>query len=110
MIQDPGEPSDSKQIADSDGIVRTNYDWSSTPPSTGVVEAVADASGRDPTALGPIYETIDPDALDKLIRSKRERRPAGDVSVSLTYVGYDVTVRGDGSVVVRTGTIESGSD
>jgi hypothetical protein len=47
--------------------------FSSSPnvaPSTKVIEAIADFYGTDPITLNePLYETIDPDALDAVISS-----------------------------------------
>lgn len=62
-----------------------------------LVRAVADRAETEPTALPPLYETIDPDALADFVES------AGDetVSVRFTYCGYPVQVAGDGSVAVE---------
>ncbi len=79
--------------------VRTRYEWSATHPSTAVVESVAAAVGRDPAAIGPLYESVDPDALDALVLSDGV---AGAVTVSVTLAGCRVTVRGSGEVVVHT--------
>lgn len=75
---------------------RATYDWSSTAPSTGVVETVAAATGREPLALPRLYDAVDSDALDSLFRSGDE-----DVSASFGFAGCEVTVRGDGVVAVR---------
>ncbi|MFB6166293.1 MAG: HalOD1 output domain-containing protein [Haloarculaceae archaeon] len=60
-----------------------------TTASEAVVTAVADAEGVDPTDLEPLFDVVDPDALDALFAG-------GDASVELTfnYAGYAVTVRG----------------
>lgn len=109
-MSDSRESTDFQSAAGSEDIVRITYDWSSTPPSTGVVEAIADAADRDATTLEPMYETIDPDALDQLVRSESERELDGNVAVSFEYAGYGVTVRGDGSVVVRIDADDPASD
>lgn len=59
--------------------------------STAIVEAVAAVSDRDPADLPPLYESIDPDALNTLLG------PAGDrsdqpLAVSFAYFGYSVRV------------------
>lgn len=60
-----------------------------------ITTAVADAEGVSPVELSqPLYERIDPDALDRLVQTK-------DVTVRFSYHGYEVEVRGDGRVVVR---------
>lgn len=47
--------------------------------------AVADAEGVDPIDLPPLFERIDPDALDRLLSR-------GESQVRLNYHGYTVTV------------------
>lgn len=66
-------------------------------PSTKVVEAVAAREGVETTALDvPLYEAVDPDALDALVRSSAVGRSA--LTVHFSYYGYSVTVSSDGSV------------
>ncbi|AWB28721.1 hypothetical protein HARCEL1_11815 [Halococcoides cellulosivorans] len=67
-------------------------------PSTAVVETVAYATDRDPTTLDPLYEAIDPDALDRLIRSSADR--SAEAVVRFSYLDCTITVRADGTVVV----------
>lgn len=80
--------------------------------SEAVIAALRTASGRaaspdqrtaqqDVGVLAPLFETIDPDALDALFTSVQgEGVSAG--SVSFTHSGYDVTVTADGDVRVST--------
>lgn len=66
-----------------------------------VVEAVAQASGDDPTEIAPIATTVDPDALDALFapRNGRDQRNRGHLRFSVA--GYDVTVYAHGEIVVH---------
>ena len=82
--------------------VRTRYDWSCIDPSTAVIETVAAATGREPTSFGPLYESVDPDALDALVTA--DKVPVGDPSlaVSFTFADQHVTVRASGELIVRT--------
>lgn len=82
-----------------DGTVREDFDWSSTEPSTAVVQLVATASNAEPTAIEPIYGAVDPDALDALVGAA-DTRPT-DVTVEFVFAGHDVTVSSDGSAAVR---------
>lgn len=84
-----------------DGAVHRRYDWTETPPSMAVVEAVADAAGRDMTAIDPLYEHFAPDALDALVRSNGGPTADGNTTVSFHFGDYRVTVAGDGGVIVR---------
>ena len=72
----------------------------SRPPSQKVVERVADRAGTDTRRLPPLYDAIDPDALDALF-STSLRRPTPKGTVTFRYDGYDVSVASDGSVEVR---------
>lgn len=74
----------------------------STDPSARVIESVAEAAGVPPEDLSPpLYETIDPDALDSLVTST-----STDVAVSFEFNGYDVEVNANGSVSVALRTDE----
>ena len=61
------------------------------PVSETVVKAVGEVSGRHTAGrsdgLPPLYEAIDPDALDELYASSRDP-PA----VQFTYAGYTVAI------------------
>ncbi len=62
-----------------------------------IVEAVAEIEGTHPTELRPpLYDTIDAEALERLF--------TGDPSVTVHFVynGHEVTVRGDGAVMIDT--------
>ena len=67
-------------------------------PSELVVRKVAAVTDEEPTELRPLYDVIDPDALDRLCRHSRDRtaRPV----VEFSYSGHRVRVTGDGEVSV----------
>lgn len=67
-----------------------------------VVEAVAARKGVDPVDLDvPLFEVVDPDMLDVLVRTADEGTDRSSVRVEFTYEGLDVTVAADGSVDVQ---------
>ncbi|ELY30155.1 hypothetical protein C500_09384 [Natrialba magadii ATCC 43099] len=66
-----------------------DYDVDHTA-SLAVINAVSAVADRDPTELPPLYETIDPDALDALLSEQTETGVRPEVSFS--YDGYAVTV------------------
>lgn len=73
-------------------------DTSDDAVSRQVIEAVADAKGVDPLDLPPLFDSVDPDALDGLFGD-------ADASASITSLcfevaGCEVRVRGSGDVVV----------
>ena len=84
-----------------DGTVRAQYEWASTPPPIAVVETIAVALDREPTALEPLYESVDLDALDALLEAKDSSATPGDLTVTFTVADREATVHGSGEVVVR---------
>lgn len=74
--------------------------------SQSVVEAVSTASNRDSDPrrgeepLPPLFEAVDPDALDQLFEHRRADQ-SGKCRLTFTYFGYEVTVE-DGETVLVT--------
>lgn len=62
-----------------------------------VVEAVAAVTNRAPTAMSPLYETVDPEALADLVTTARDH----PIEVSFSYEGCQVSVSSDRRVVVE---------
>lgn len=83
-----------------DGRIRVDYDWSSTAPSTAVVETVAVAANTQPTELDPLYDSVDPDAVDTLMRSDGSQ-PDGEITVCFSFADHHVTMYDGGTVVVE---------
>ncbi|WP_440007386.1 HalOD1 output domain-containing protein [Halomicrococcus sp. SG-WS-1] len=77
-----------------------DYDWAVTSPVAAVTELVADATDRDPATLDPLYDYVDPDALNALVTSSNDDQ-APRVRITLMYAGYEVTLRRDGHVRLR---------
>ncbi|OIB57844.1 HalOD1 output domain-containing protein [Natrialba sp. SSL1] len=70
-------------------MAQYDYDTDHTA-SLAVIEAVSTATDCDPTELPPLYDTIDPDALDALFsdQTATDVRP----EISFTYDQYEVTI------------------
>lgn len=64
-------------------------------PSEAVFTEVAQFEGADPLELDPLAETIDPDALDRLLDRD------DDVEIAFSYHGYDVRITADGVVDIE---------
>ena len=71
-----------------------------TRPSTLVVQAVAQSRGVDPDALPPLYDFIDPDALDNLVDRGGVDDPRTSVEVRFTYADRQVAIADDGTITV----------
>lgn len=78
------------------GTTQPDYD----AVSQRVVDAVAAASDVDPLDLPPLYDVIDPDALDDLFADTTSTGRTGSARVVFTLDGCEVTVSGDGTVDV----------
>lgn len=71
-------------------------------PSHAVITNIAEQEGIDPLDMSPpLYDVLDPEALDRLLEPRYDGTARPDVDVTFTYRGYTVTV--DDSTV----TIES---
>ena len=83
-------------LSDSQGTAPLHaFDWTeSTSPSTAVIRALAAVSGDDPTTIEPLFDVLDPDALDRLFAPARTPRLQG--TVAFEHHGYRITVRADG--------------
>ncbi len=62
-------------------------------PATAVMEVVAAREDVAKTALPPVADAVDPDALDAVVDEDDDRQ-----RLSFKYYGYPVTVHADGSV------------
>lgn len=72
--------------------------------STAVVMAVADRTDRDPTAIGPLFKAIDPDALDRLFPVDSLEPTALDGRLTFRFEGCFVTVDANGWIEVQDNT------
>lgn len=67
--------------------------------SGSIVETIAAREGVDPVDLEvPLYDAVDPDALDRLVERASDGRAS--LQVEFSYCGYDVSVTSDGAVHV----------
>lgn len=94
-MPDNDAPSDTTNYRTSGPEVSRQFDFAETAPSQAVVRAVSAVTDTEPTSLQPLYESVDPEAVDRLLRS-------GDAGMELTvrYLDYHVTLGGDGRVAV----------
>lgn len=75
--------------------ISETYDWSSTLPSTAVVETVSRALDREATEMARLYDSIDTDGLDTIMESTD-----GATTIAFSYAELLVTVHGCGTVDV----------
>ena len=65
-----------------------------------VVQTIATLENVDPTEIEPLYDSIDPDALEALI--ERGSRHQSETAVEFDYSGYRVRVSTTGELHVFT--------
>lgn len=78
----------------------TRHDWESDRRiAITITEALADHAGVSPLELPPLYDSIDPEALDSLVRGPDAE---GQAHVTFPVAGseYHVTVHGDGGIEI----------
>lgn len=84
-----------------DGVVRATFDWETVSPSAAVVETVASATDREHRRVGPLYDAVDPDALDAFIDPDGAGGDTEARRASFEFAGRHVTVFATGEVVVH---------
>lgn len=81
--------------------ILTTAEWGRDDENTPVymvVSAVAEVEGTDPVELPPLYDAINPEALNALFTSRAKSTVE---RITFQYAGYSIVVRGDGEVRVQ---------
>jgi len=76
-------------------VVHDSEADSSGPTSARVIRCVSVVTGRDPLDLPPLYDVVDPDALDTLVS-----RDGDACTLSFEFAGAHVRVSGTGDIHV----------
>lgn len=67
-----------------------------------IVHALAECMGVDVTDCDfSLYDSVDPDALDRLFRPRRDGTVRTGGTVSFPVQGHRVTVYGDGEILIE---------
>lgn len=69
-----------------------------TPVSQRVVEQVAEAKNTSPLDVTPLFDCVDPDALDRLFRDGPGSTVRDQGRITFPMAGCEVTVWADGTV------------
>ncbi|MXR42643.1 hypothetical protein GRX01_15020 [Halobaculum sp. WSA2] len=78
-------------------VDRTAIEGTDATAILAVVARVASVSGVDPLELPPLYDVIDPDALNAIFSGRAEDGSDGGVTVSFEYADHRVRVSGCGT-------------
>jgi len=65
---------------------------------TEIAETVAEAADVDPLELDPLYDVVDPEVIEELLKTPSV---AEESSITFTYTGHQVTVEGEGVILVE---------
>lgn len=80
----------------------TQHEWDGDQSlAITIAKAIAVVANTGPTAIDPLYEGIDPQALEQFLRSARDAEHRSSAAVQFVSSGYPVTVRADGEVCVH---------
>lgn len=80
---------------------RVTHDWADADSlSTTLATALAVVTGRPAHRLRPLYDVVDPDALDRLFRTGSDGDPLTTGRARFPYGGYEVTVRASGEIEI----------
>lgn len=74
------------------GTTVASYDYTTEHLSVALPELVARREQCHPCSLSPLYEHVDPEAVDDLFA---DAGPESGVTVSFQYEGYEVSVERD---------------
>ncbi|WP_224449609.1 HalOD1 output domain-containing protein [Haloprofundus salilacus] len=75
-------------------------------PSIELIVAIAEIEGRDTDDIEPLYEAIDPDALDAIFQQDSETTAERNGRLSFVFNGRDVTVWSDGRIDISLSDTE----
>ncbi|WP_323190324.1 HalOD1 output domain-containing protein [Halostella sp. PRR32] len=92
-----------RDTPDSDGdtyVVHHDWDEDDSLSST-VVTAVAAIRNVEPTAIDPLNEAVDPDALNTIFENRHGGAERSGATLTLRLNKCSVTIHGDGRVVVE---------
>lgn len=97
----PGVTVETVEVHQESATVRTQFDQEKTQASMAVITTLAEVMDADPVELDQLHATVDPDALDALVRVRN--RSDGDVHVTFTHEGHAITVSSYGVVTISQG-------
>lgn len=100
------EPSDRHTPVDfhpETGSYTAEFDGDSTLPSRAILDVMAHVTDADYVDLDPLYDSIDPSALDSICRG---RGKWSRCLVQFAYDGHRVTVKRGGEIEVEPLSVE----
>lgn len=90
--------------------IRQHFDWTASESvSEAVIRAVAILSDKPPTELPPLYDAVDPDALNAIITDGVSTSEQGRVEITFSFNNYlvKITSAGDGYICPKDSEMRS---
>lgn len=87
------------RTATDDGTI-VEFDPATRSATEAIVSTVSDRTETGVAGLAPMYDVIDPDALDRLVRSVATRSGTSSAEVTMEYFDHTVTVHGHGMIEI----------
>ena len=78
----------------------SEFDNSDVPPDVTVISVIAKITGQSTTDLEPLYLTVDPDALNQIVRSGPSGLDHSERLVEFTYQNLTVRLLSSGVIKV----------
>lgn len=79
------------------------HDWETVVElGTVIIDAFEDFTGEDTEAFAPLFESIDADALEELLRPAPNGEKRQGIQVRFPYMEYEFAVASDGVIAIRT--------
>ncbi|WP_247003153.1 HalOD1 output domain-containing protein [Halosolutus gelatinilyticus] len=78
-------------------VFEAQFDRAAIDPSEAVIEAIADVRDVEPIRLDPLYEFVDPEALDRICADRSD----ADCTVTFAYLEYRVAITDSGVITIR---------
>lgn len=85
-------------------MYRATFNTTASKPSVAVVKALANVCGEHPAELAPLYESIDPNALDQFLMTPAGGQHDGDRKAAFTFQNHSVTLLSCGLIKVQPET------
>ena len=96
MTRDDAPSGRSLTFDPEEGAYVTEFDRRDVPPSVMVTSVIAEITGQAETELRPLYQVIDPDALNRILGAHSSRVYHDERFVEFTYQKYTVQVLSSG--------------
>jgi hypothetical protein len=79
---------------------RTVHNWKDEDSlSTTVIRTIEAVVGVQSTELPPLYDVVDPDALDQLFRPADTEQQRTPDRLTVHYAGFHATIHADGEII-----------